>query len=390
MEIGMRAFGTRHSRFRKSLLLMLVVTPWINPSTSFLVQFPRAKIFSICNDNARIKSSSLDSSSESQMQIEDEISPPKSVAIVKNPHTQQKIYLIGCLHGAPSSKEDVAAIITSTKPAAVVLELCKSRFKALSAEIAAEEANQAPKGIGYFMNRWASGVVVTYKQSGMLDAFISGFLSSAYLMQKISKFDPGSEFKEAIKMSAVQNYEVVLGDQDVQKTLKKFGSGFRLENLKSMTLKSLLEDLAFFSEAVSGPPCRTWPESLNVFEVIFLQPRLLKDLILLLAPITVAVYALTDGLGFVFDEAVGLHKEVIDATTSVIVDVFTDSVNVIMLGFSAVFTSKFFRSIIAERNECLAESIFETSKNTPNENVVAVVGLLHCNGVAECLRSKFE
>lgn len=45
------------------------------------------------------------------------------------------------------------------------------------------------------------------------------------------------------------------------------------------------------------------------------------------------------------------------------------------------------RLVIKERDDVLAENVIKTCKDYPGRPVVAVLGLLHCNGVAEILRN---
>lgn len=45
------------------------------------------------------------------------------------------------------------------------------------------------------------------------------------------------------------------------------------------------------------------------------------------------------------------------------------------------------RLVIKERDDVLAASIAKACRDHPGRPVVAVLGLLHCNGVAEILRN---
>lgn len=51
----------------------------------------------------------------------------------------------------------------------------------------------------------------------------------------------------------------------------------------------------------------------------------------------------------------------------------------------AVFTEN--RLVIKERDDVLAENVLKACRAHPGRPVVAVLGLLHCNGVADILRN---
>jgi len=373
-----------------SYLLLVLIIIFVNDCDALLKHCPLKNSFNFNSpQNQRFSSRRFPVKCVVNTPNLEDFNLPRSVAVISNEKSSGKIFLIGCLHGAPSSREDVENVIKNTDPGSVVLELCDSRYKSLSKEMKQEDDDEVPTEISYFIDRWTKGVVVTFQKKGLIEAAIGGFLSSAYLAQKLSKFDPGSEFKQVVRMKNQNGYEVINGDQDVYKTLGSFGGGLKLDSIRNITLDSVREDLSMMGQALFGTQGQSWPESLNVFQVMFLQPRLVKDLVVLLAPITFIVYAVTDGTGFLIEEALKMQgDEVVASAASSWFEAVTEAANYVTLVFVVIFTLKFFRLIIGERNEYLANSIFEVYEKNPDKNVVAVLGLLHCNGIAELLREK--
>jgi hypothetical protein len=45
-----------------------------------------------------------------------------------DPHTNVTVIILGCLHGSPSSTVELENILTQNRPAALVLELCSTRY----------------------------------------------------------------------------------------------------------------------------------------------------------------------------------------------------------------------------------------------------------------------
>jgi len=45
-----------------------------------------------------------------------------------DPHTNVTVIILGCLHGSPSSTVELENILTQNRPAALVLELCTTRY----------------------------------------------------------------------------------------------------------------------------------------------------------------------------------------------------------------------------------------------------------------------
>ena len=78
--------------------------------------------------------------------------------MLHHPTTGSQVYIVGCVHGSEASEEDVATVFHSQNPAAVVLELCQSRFESMQAEeakyqAAITEEDKQLKAVGKIGNR---------------------------------------------------------------------------------------------------------------------------------------------------------------------------------------------------------------------------------------------
>lgn len=139
----------------------------------------------------------------------------------------KNIYLIGSSHISSKSIEEVRKGFENIKPEIVAVELDNGRLYALK---------HKPKQ-DYFS---------LLKEIGFA-GFIF-FLLGRYIQKKLGKvvsIDPGSEMIEAIKLSKVYNSRIVLMDQDIRITLRKFSKGF-----KKREIFNLFKDM-FSKEKVS-------------------------------------------------------------------------------------------------------------------------------------------
>jgi len=338
---------------------------------------------------------------------------PPNVAVYKDEKTGNDVYILGCLHGAPSSSQDVEELVGAVQPSAVVVELCNARYKTLREDMLAEEKPEQASD-NKEENRpqpnplvsWVQGVAKTYQKKGPASAILAAAISFVYLLQSLSRFDPGVEFKTAVTAAESSKAEIVLGDQDVYETLDSLGKGFRPPTRKVLLqepnylIATAIEDFKLLLMSVFGPTDVTYPQKLNVPLVICQNRRLLVDLIFLLAPALILVFGLTDGVSLLMNPdllSAGALPSSIEAATSVpaaadsartdLLDAICE--DIITVG-ALVFTSRFFRLVIAERDAYLASSIKDACQRHPGKPVVAVLGLLHCNGVAENLRKMEE
>eukprot|EP00752_Nemacystus_decipiens_P015680 g13994.t1 len=363
--------------------------------------------------------------------------PPTSL-VLRDEATGCDIYLVGCLHGSHASGRDVQDVLEEVRPGAVVLELCESRHKALRQDLEKKAKGDAPlegreRWISVFRS-WGKGVRNTSKKAGVLQGLLAGLLSAPYLVQRLGDFDPGLEFKTAMAYAdasklasrpstataaaaaaaaaAVGPWEcaVVLGDRDVQETLRRLGgaltaltrrrrrgeedaqneNGGRVDGngggggggsvmgaaatgdasaVSDSYWSALASDLRILQMAVVGPSGGEWPDSLNVFDTVWRERQALGALILpLLFILTVISEAVMRSIGGAASVVTGGSRVGSDGAPAGV-------------GRLGVF------GVIKERDDVLAENVLKACRAHPGRPVVAVLGLLHCNGVADILRN---
>ncbi|CAM9655871.1 unnamed protein product [Phaeothamnion confervicola] len=142
------------------------------------------------------------------------------------------------------------------------------------------------------------------------------------------------------------------------------------------------EDLAILRKAIFGPPDSSWPLSVNVPAALLTRPRVLRDLAGLLGPMTLVLLALSESLQLAWGALAAGAEPAVDRTLAVVGDVL----GMVLLAGSAALTLRFARLVIAERDEYLARAIAGACAENPGRPVVAVVGVLHCNGVSSLLQ----
>jgi len=146
-----------------------------------------------------------------------------------DPETGCQVVLLGCFHGSKSSAADVESAL-KTPTDVVVLELCASRFADLRNELALEDAaaaapNQDAKVKQPWILRYFKMVEMTAQSQGLPTAIAAAVLGAVSGMQTaISNLEPGLEFTTATRIAARENIDIVLADQSVDTTLRKMGS----------------------------------------------------------------------------------------------------------------------------------------------------------------------
>jgi pheromone shutdown-related protein TraB len=116
------------------------------------------------------------------------------------------VYLVGTAHVSQESVADVRATIEQIKPDSVCVELCKSRYEAMTKK-----------------DIWAKmDIFKVIKEKKTLVLLTQLVMSSLYrrLGEKLG-IQPGAEMLEAISIAQQQNAQLVLADRDVQITLKR-------------------------------------------------------------------------------------------------------------------------------------------------------------------------
>jgi pheromone shutdown-related protein TraB len=119
-------------------------------------------------------------------------------------------YVIGTAHVSEKSVEDVQQTIDIVQPDTVVVELCAARFESITQK-----------------DRWKKMDIFKVIKEGKGMLLVSSLLLSSFQKKMGEKLgvQPGAEMIEASNIAKEEGRELVLGDRDVQVTLKRVWRG---------------------------------------------------------------------------------------------------------------------------------------------------------------------
>lgn len=159
---------------------------------------------------------------------------PSSFVELTDPETGCQVLLLGCFHGSNNSASDVLHLV-DTDTDVVVLELCATRFADLRRDYLAtscpssslkRKSDEASKRRQRpWILRYSSMVLRTSKTKGFGAGFAAALLGGVSGVQtSLSGLVPGLEFTTAFVAAAEMNADIVLADQVVDETLNKIGN----------------------------------------------------------------------------------------------------------------------------------------------------------------------
>lgn len=142
-------------------------------------------------------------------------------------------YVIGTAHVSDKSVEDVKQTIGIVQPDTVVVELCEARFESITQK-----------------DRWKKMDIFKVIKEGKGMLLVSSLLLSSFQKKMGEKLgvQPGAEMIEASNIAKEEHRELVLGDRDVQVTLKRVWRG--LGFFEKMKMASNLVASLFVTEEV--------------------------------------------------------------------------------------------------------------------------------------------
>lgn len=382
------------------------------------------------------------------------------------PKTNTSVTVIGCLHGAASSANDVQQILLDTDDnntydkseannknkmtTMIVLELCTSRFANIRRELESRKMPSADvTNEKSFENNWNNfwSIVsqTTEKRglsTGIAAAVLGGFAGLQTLLSGLEN-EPGIEFITAMKY-AEQNTEecdIILADRNVDETLRQIGAfpSISLEMLKYYIFESKFNWNDAYGElsnqligAIWGmnndkTSRSEWIPQIDMGKALIRDQSAIQDLVRLTLPPLVlaevlaylfnslvfnAMNAIQDPLASVevgsmvttptLEDGLILHNFISGTlpmlATEVATTIFFLFVVYILIALPAA------KLVLIERDEPLANGIKiacqlaaekslqmrKNDDNTPtnlssHNRVVAVVGLLHVNGIVQRL-----
>jgi hypothetical protein len=316
------------------------------------------------------------------------------------PETNCKVILLGCLHGSQSSASDVQSLIDENVDA-VVLELCASRFDDLKRLPSIAQRTKPT------FSHYVSMVIRTCEKKGWTTGAAAAVLGGASGLQTaLSGFEPGLEFTTALEQASLHKSNVILADQTVDETLRKVGTLPSI-SLKMLTTSFPWKESQALQDAVMGDALFE-PYQVNMGKVLTRNDSVRQDLIKLTLPPLLLAQAVAICVQTVLSHFMGpvetahidywsimmdTSMNPIDLWNSVGINVVMDtasSILVLGLGYVAVALPAT-RIILCERDDQLTAGIRAACRTSPNGGrVVAVLGLLHVNGVAKRLLTPSE
>lgn len=309
------------------------------------------------------------------------------------PQTNATVVLLGCFHGSQSSAVDVQKCITEDTDI-VVLELCASRFDDLRRKQGSKQRRRTP--FWETIRKVSAARGFSTGAAAALLGSVSGFQTA------MSGLKPGLEFQTALDRvvnasSSTTAIDIVLADQNVDETLQRIGQLplVSLEMWRSFFKagwdESFGQEAQALSVAVLGDTASYPHQQLNLVSFLTRHQASFQDLIRLMLP-PLGLLAVANSMAGPSDPWTDpfAYWDVLSPIERGVVC----SVNGIMIGLGYLCLAlPAARVILRERDDVLARGIrtacrvasSSRTKNNKNARIVAVLGLLHVNGVAQRL-----
>ncbi len=121
-------------------------------------------------------------------------------------HQEQTIYLLGTAHVSKESVDEVEALIAEVEPEAIAVELCPTRYEALTAA-----------------DKWKNLDIFKVIREGKLLMLLGNLALSAY-QRRIGKelgVEPGAELMAGVNAAKNRDIEPALIDRNIQTTLRR-------------------------------------------------------------------------------------------------------------------------------------------------------------------------
>jgi hypothetical protein len=307
-----------------------------------------------------------------------------------DPETQCHVVLLGCFHGTESSARDVERVVTPDTNV-VALELCAARFTDLQREIPPEGTIQQPWIFAY-----SQMIVKTIQKKGLptgLAAAVLGGFSG--LQTALSGFTPGLEFSTALERATLYNCDIILADQAVDETLRQVGSLPKISLDMLFKSDSPLEELQLHQSTLKRAVLGDEDDDSEIPQVrlgsfLTRNPAAMKDLVRLTIPPTLLFAGFVQVMSTMSASGSGTEW-IVDYSDMSLLEALPHwcaSVAILTLGHVTLALPAI-RVILTERDEILTEGIREACVRAgPGGRVVAVLGLLHVNGIAKRMMEK--
>eukprot|EP00172_Hildenbrandia_rubra_P001435 Plantae.Rhodophyta-Hildenbrandia_rubra.ctg1980.p1 GENE.Plantae.Rhodophyta-Hildenbrandia_rubra.ctg1980~~Plantae.Rhodophyta-Hildenbrandia_rubra.ctg1980.p1 ORF type:complete len:386 (-),score=58.84 Plantae.Rhodophyta-Hildenbrandia_rubra.ctg1980:581-1738(-) len=294
------------------------------------------------------------------------------------------IYIIGCVHGSKLSAQDVKNVCENVAPSAVVLELCAPRLRSLMTDMGENDDTCNKKKMKKKNSRLRlSGAVERF--GGLGPAILALGLLSMSSMQRVVGLDPGGEFKVGVRIGNRLEVPVLCGDVLGNETVKRLAEALGFRGLKK-GLRVILRGLGKVSRGEFY-----FPEGRVRLERVLLDWKRMWELIWIVGPVF--------GVSFVFSRGFVLAGTLLGAGQSVHAEqafsmgmlagwsMFSRIFEWASIAYTVLATTSFVQALVVERDVVLARNISDACKlyGGKQKDVVAIVGLLHVNGILRAL-----
>lgn len=326
----------------------------------------------------------------------------------------------------------------------VVLELCASRFADMRRDMQ-RQAQDEPGGLATrqrqkpWIVRFGAMISKTIQSRGLSTGLAAALLGGVSGMQtSLSGSEPGLEFRTAVEWvqthgnngndddEAAPPCDIILADQNVEETLDKVGQLVSISAEMWRTCWQQGWDALFGRESDAlaravglvgsshdddnDTATTTTTAPLNLFNFCTRSPEAIRDMARLLVPPAVVLQGIVltldqamtrlalsaDGGGEVADAILyALNTDVATTgmSTADTLSVMMLNLAILAMGYLSVALPAV-KVILRERDDCLTDGIREACRVATEKagegkkgRVVAVLGLLHVNGIAQRLRA---
>lgn len=305
-----------------------------------------------------------------------------------------RVLVVGCVHGSSVSADDARYVMGEAEPDVLVLELCPGRLATLQKNMTPRSpiTEERPKKKQTFSSLKANF-------GGFGPALMALILNGMYDLQRVNGVTPGVEFQAALEGAEVlsEKPEIVCGDAEAKDTVRALATAFA-KPLSS--LYRIPAALRFLAWQLARPP----PGGVSVAAALTAGAGArIREFATVFVPLVTGFYMSAALAGVV----VGGVRDTVAVKSSAFGGVLAGDA-IVAAGslaqdaaalFLCLTSLTFMYVLVDERDRILAESIRKAVADAAARSserppvVVAVVGLLHVNGILrylnnDCLKTK--
>lgn len=306
--------------------------------------------------------------------------PSVGTALVPIPSSlPAKVLIVGCVHGSAASAADASLIVSSASPSALVLELCPDRLATLR-KMMLVSPSRLPSSTTF------SSLKKTFGGAG--PAAMAVVLNGLYDLQRINGVVPGVEFADAILAAdnLIAPPTVIAGDTDAKVTVRALATAV---SSPLSSLSCIPAALRFLGQQLAPPP----PGGISVAAALAAGFGMrVREFAAVFLPLMAVFYACAAAAGVVVGGVKDGYVQASSAAVGEVVAVAAAAAQGACVLFLFLTSLTVIYVLVDARDRVLAEAVRQAVKDVKEEAgsapvVVAVVGLLHVNGILRYLES---